>query len=833
MKVRRKNQQAFSARAAAPQEPHVTRHHRKSRRLKAGLITLIGVLIIVVGGLAWWLIQGQKKPEQASKALQEVLQVQQASENLKTVKSKLGFAIKYYEPMIFGTGYVLTSPTDSQRVSGADLAGSDNSYSVIALEDKDPEAPTDALDPDFDIRTTNLTVSTSALKDFFAKRKQEYGNLSDIDLTIKHFSPKEVKNKQYTLEKEEEVTLNGVKYKKRSYSIIDNEFAPTPDGGEIQYITVQNSRPYVFKLRYYSFTAPQKMTLFEDVVKSTAYYPLSNDAQVLGAQTDENAVASHGVLADIATDQALPSNSANIPYSLESRTVLEVVAKNQLAVVRIGAIDCKDFDLLLPDGSVGMTAKDACSAATGTGSFVSEDGYVSTNGHVVKHGFALPLQVYMASAASVKNYEPFRQYIRYLLSSGIVTQPQMDSLLDAIDAGSSAAISKLLALSELIPKERFKLGAESNQYAIQLSDEPIKLVQDGTKFSFKYSNEVVAAKFVDMNYDQYVPLAKRDPKVSDVSILKVDQGKYPVARIGSFTNISNGALITSIGFPGFVDGGLETTKERTVPSVTQGTVKAIKNDGASPLMLAATSVPGAQGSSGGPNFSEGGLSVGLTTYGGSPNDPEAGVTRFGPGTMRNMADFSDLVAKNNITLDTTSSISETWNQAIDRFAKAHYKAAIPLFEQVKQQYSAQYLVPAFIETAQAKIANGEDRTPNNTLFLILVLSLALVVVGIIVIVFIIVRHNKQAPTSPEASAQPVQPPLPPPPPPLPSQTPSQPILQQQSTPTMEPILAPQPVPTPPTPPTPPPPPPPAPPAPHTVIEPQPTVELEIPHDQNQ
>ena len=216
MRIRRKSKQAVDY-ADSQQNKHIVRHHRKSKRLKVGFVILIGVLVLLSATLGFWLYRSQQKPEDASRALQEVLQIQQVSKNQKTVTSKLGFSVKYYEPMIFGTGYILTSPTESTRISGSDLAGSDESYSVIALEDKDPESPTDALDPNFDIRSTNLTISTSALKDFFAKRRQEYGNLSETDLTIKHFQTKQTENKQYTLDKEEDVELNGIKYKKLSF----------------------------------------------------------------------------------------------------------------------------------------------------------------------------------------------------------------------------------------------------------------------------------------------------------------------------------------------------------------------------------------------------------------------------------------------------------------------------------------------------------------------------------------------------------------------------------------------------------------------------------------
>ena len=59
----------------------------------------------------------------------------------------------------------------------------------------------------------------------------------------------------------------------------------------------------------------------------------------------------------------------------------------------------------------------------------------------------------------------------------------------------------------------------------------------------------------------------------------------------------------------------------------------------------------------------------------------------------------------------TSETSSSYNEALDEFYQKHYKAALPLFQDVQDLYPDHPYVGKFIDQTNAGIANGEDETP--------------------------------------------------------------------------------------------------------------------------
>jgi hypothetical protein len=813
---------------------HIQQHRKQTTRLRLLLAGLL-ILVLAVGtGLAYWYVRNQQRPEQATQALQEVLQVREADNQANFLRSDYGFEVHYNKDYLHEHAFVRNKDGFDEKAED-EVSDTTNDYALVVLTLKDNESPGNSiLDEGFEIRSADLWITTVVRENFFADQRAKLGDKTDQEIAVDHFLkvPREDTSKE-TLTGQKEVEIKGKKFTELTYTYMNEKYdIPTPDGGRKTYITVQNGRPYQFTMRYYEFTSAPNVRLLENIIDTATFFP-PPAGTLLGASQEVVEMPTQGVLAETtqSADEDLPEASANVPKDLRDGTALGVVAKNQLAVVRIGSLDCKDFDVLLPNGSVGMTVKNGCSNGVGTGSLVSSDGYVSTNGHVVKHGFHAALQGYMDFSLAKQNTQPTKDFMSYLLATNVATEAQLQALVRGINSGDQAAFEKLFSLAQKIPIDRFKLGAERGEYAIQLSDEPIKLNITGEQLSFNYSKEVVKAEFKDMNYDQNSTIKDMKPNISDVAILKT-KGTYPVARLGSLNDVQKGSFVTSIGFPAFVDDGLLTKQPRTIPTVTQGIVENVlpavgPNDS---LQLAATNVPTAQGNSGGPVFNDSGVAVGLTTYGGSTIDPTAGVTKFGPGAMRNAADFTALLQKNSITLDTNSEITKNWTTAIDSFSRAHYAAALPLFNKVKEAYPEQYLVEEFASAAQAKIDSGEDETPNNTLVIVGLVVFVSLIASAILVTIIIVRHHKKGPQppaaqppvapTPPAPVQPAQPipPQPIAPIPVPPVQPAVPPLQLQA------VVVTQPVPPAVD----------AAPVPQTVIEPAPTgVSVQIPHDQSQ
>ena len=170
-------------------------------------------------------------------------------------------------------------------------------------------------------------------------------------------------------------------------------------------------------------------------------------------------------------------------------------------------------------------------------------------------------------------------------------------------------------------------------------------------FEPEYTDSVVEAEFIDANFNPNIDMNSQidisQLDTSDVAILKIKSGTYPTVALGSITDLKKGSQLTAIGFPGFVDGGLETKNKTTVPSVTQGKVQGIFSQNR--YKLIDTDVPIAQGNSGGPAFDDFGFQVGLNTCG-YITCPDKNC--FGNGTARDVEDFRTLLKTNSIQIQT-------------------------------------------------------------------------------------------------------------------------------------------------------------------------------------
>lgn len=732
------------------------RHHKKQRRLAmliAGLVILAGI----IGGTVYYLRQQIKQEsDDATQNLQEIITVKDPEGSQRTVASKYGMHVRYNSDLLEAQGHK-KSGNGWEVVSNQDLNNKD-SYAILEFTLKTTGSSESLSNRFGNIYGPKLTISTNLNKNFFEDGKKKYGaDKSNEDLIVLQYAPQKTDTSTPELTKTEEETIGGIKYKKLTYEITDTKFL-TSKNDIVLYVTVQNNRPYTIQLDATKQTTQSDLAPLMQAINGTSYSQPDPDTEekvtfenltkavskVLGTSTDKEASENNS--------GEIPQESVNTPKKLVDGTALKVVAKNQPAVVRIASQTCFDYNVISSNKKVAIAAKEACMAGIGSGSIVSADGYISTNGHVARFKPADTLIFYIITKAQAGDYKPRDAYLQYLVDEKIMNKTELNNLIEALQKGDEAAVQKLLYSAELIPKENFQVVSSSSEYAIQLGNEPIKAesINTSSKINLKYTDKVVKANFVDADYDEYAGKeGKHDlnnATSSDVAILKIEnQKKFPVVRLGGIDTLKRGSLITIIGYPGFVDGGLETKKEKTIPSATQGRVEDIFDDSKGPnaRKMVATNALGAQGNSGGPAFSDNGQVVGLLSNGGDPNDPEAGVTKFSAtGILRDIADYKALLAKNKLSLNTSSSISENWDKAIDEFSQARYKNSMELFKKVQDEYPAHYLAESFIKVSESKVGKGEDVSSKSSFIVVLAGAFVIVIVAVGFTVVILIKHRK-------------------------------------------------------------------------------------------
>jgi len=96
------------------------------------------------------------------------------------------------------------------------------------------------------------------------------------------------------------------------------------------------------------------------------------------AKTEQTALSGVSTVLHTQAGFVLPSNTSNVLQQLDKATLVNVIAKNQPAVVRILTVYCAD--ITVTSGTASLKEKDSCSAGVGSGSIISSDGYIATNG---------------------------------------------------------------------------------------------------------------------------------------------------------------------------------------------------------------------------------------------------------------------------------------------------------------------------------------------------------------------------------------------------------------------------------------------------------------------
>ena len=431
-------------------------------------------------------------------------------------------------------------------------------------------------------------------------------------------------------------------------------------------------------------------------------------------------------LLDVVTNTSIAGAATN---GVDLTGAEKVAALYSPAVVKIYNAYCMDISI---DGKSYLKA--ACNSGAGSGFFVSQDGYLATNGHVVA---STPQDLAIADALSNYSTKGNPQYLNYLL--GLTPLKNSD-----IPTGSTAAQTVGIMLDALYKLDASRFTATNSVENLLVQVAPanpnVAALLQNTKDRQEYTSadkkvlkaRVIASDFLaNDGYDGF--------RASDVAIIKVEGENFPVVKLGSIDTAIQGSDLSILGYPGSAsqNGLVDSTSSKA--TLTTGKVSAIKDAAGSDKKLIETDTTIGHGNSGGPALDDEGSVVGIATYTADGSGKGNGVFNY----IRDIKDLTDLADARNITFDTNSASQAAWQSGIANYYTSHYSKALKDFRTAKELYPNNSRVDEFIASAERRVAAGEDVVDFPLMELIIAGGAVLFGLGF-GIVFTVRHHKKHA-----------------------------------------------------------------------------------------
>ncbi len=390
----------------------------------------------------------------------------------------------------------------------------------------------------------------------------------------------------------------------------------------------------------------------------------------------------------------------------------------------------------LPNFALSDKAYPFCLTSMGTGFFVGADGYLATNGHIVRN---LPKSSIYYALSGGKLDGLLADFLEVYLSqsSGIKVSRQ-----EAMNTVAQAKLNKesLYQLGGMIvdlnQKNILKFNGDSNKYYLQLANQSAEITETGVKTS----DSVVEVDLVASDYEEVKE--SEGFTSSDVAILKTSSGTFPALPIGNIEEAVVGSELQVIGFPAAASNNMTLLdNSSTEPTFTKGLVSAIKLARGNQKKLIQTDAIINHGNSGGPAILASGNVIGIATYGVAAQDG-SGSYNF----LRDVQDLVDLANKNSIVF-APSKIYSDWQEGLNNYYLGYFKYAESLFKSVKKDYPQHPLVDRYLQESSNKIGGLEDKTPYLTVAtrqLLIKLSASTLVSSFIFILLFIFLAKRQS-----------------------------------------------------------------------------------------
>jgi len=375
----------------------------------------------------------------------------------------------------------------------------------------------------------------------------------------------------------------------------------------------------------------------------------------------------------------LPTQPAFVVRAVSDGERLAMYSKP--AVVRIfdGAIGKIWFQ---PPGYQGQ-AFDVSVIALGSGFFLSPNGYIATNAHVVS-----------------------------------MTHDGEDKMKQAL------FWQMVQQIGQQIGKDPRSLNANFINEHSQLQSFTVihhVVIPDGTALPFEIK--------------QYgAPTGEGNDQGKDVAVIKIEVKNAPVLKLADSDKVQLQDHVTVIGYPGAADtfnSGLLSSKSSLQATINDGKISA-KKTASSGAPILQTSTAATHGNSGGPVLNDANEVIGLLTFRGDTVNGQE------------VSGFSFIVPSNTVmeyvkSAGATNDLGPTDNfyrEGLNYYWDQYYSSAIPKFEEVKRLFPQHSEVDGLIQSSQQAKAEGKEKSSFPVWIIVVIVAVVLILLFLLIVTIV-------------------------------------------------------------------------------------------------
>ncbi|HKG59019.1 MAG TPA: trypsin-like peptidase domain-containing protein [Pyrinomonadaceae bacterium] len=278
-----------------------------------------------------------------------------------------------------------------------------------------------------------------------------------------------------------------------------------------------------------------------------------------------------------------------------------------------------------------------------------------------------------------------------------------------------------------------------NQLAKQFSKEPRSIAnfidEHSTLQSFTLYHHVIIpdGSAYPFEIKQYgAPTGEGNDQGKDVAVIKIEVKNAPVLKLADSEKVQLQDHVTVVGYPGAADtfnSGLLSSKSSLEATINDGKISA-KKTASSGAPILQTSTAATHGNSGGPVLNDANEVIGLLTFRGDTVNGQE------------VSGFSFIVPSNTVmeyvkSAGATNELGPTdtlFREGLGYYWDEYYSSAIPKFEEAKRMFPQHSEVDRLIQSSQQAKAEGREKSAFPVWIIVVVVAVVLLLLFLLIVI---------------------------------------------------------------------------------------------------